>query len=244
MRTIITRLTKTVCWTRMQAEAGQDIGSIIARKEAERRAGDGLFFWGVGNAPSRSIRALASEAADVDVIFSLMKSRPQARDTSPTGIVVWGNYLDSEGVERAIPEHSLVISREQSSSGNKSMHYALVCLCDEELRLRDVGPFDPKAYRNIGDGGGPIGSSQVTALAVRTRDESPVSPYRINLRAKLAGSYWVRLCRPRPLKGGALATLAEVSSRAGELTTDEWTRAVAGLRGGPAAAVERQLSLF
>jgi hypothetical protein len=228
----------------MHAEAGQDIGSIVSRKEAERRAGDGLFFWGVGNAPSRSIRALASEAIDIDVVFSLMKSRPHARDTSPTGIVVWGTYLDSEGIERAISEHALVISREQSSTRNKSAHYALVCRSDEELRLRDLGAFDPKAYRNIGDGGGPIGSSQVTALVVRTRAESPVSLYRINLRAKLAGSYWVRLCRPRPLKGAALATLAEISARAAELTTDEWTRAVAGLRGCPEAAVERQLSLF
>ena len=228
----------------MQAEAGQDIGSIITRKEAERRAGDGLFFWGVGNAPSRSIRALASEAIDIDVVFSLMKSRPHARDTSPTGIVVWGTYLDSEGIERAIPGHALVISREQSSNGHKSVHYALVCRSDEELRLRDLGVFDPKAYRNIGDGGGPIGNSQVTALVVRTRAESTVSPYRINLRAKLAGSYWVRLCRPRPLKGAALSRLAAITSCAEELTTDEWTQSVAGLRACTAAAVERQISLF
>ena len=45
------RLTDMVCWTRMQAESGQNIEVIIARKELERRTGGGLFFWGVGNAP-------------------------------------------------------------------------------------------------------------------------------------------------------------------------------------------------
>ena len=48
-----------LCWTRMQVEAGQALESIIARKEIERRAGGGLFFWGVGNAPSTAINALA-----------------------------------------------------------------------------------------------------------------------------------------------------------------------------------------
>ena len=39
-------------WTRMQAEAGQGLELILRRKERERVAGDGRFFWGVGNAPA------------------------------------------------------------------------------------------------------------------------------------------------------------------------------------------------
>ncbi len=41
-----------VCWTRMQAESGQDLLNIVRRKEIERRANGGIFFWGVGNAPT------------------------------------------------------------------------------------------------------------------------------------------------------------------------------------------------
>lgn len=44
MRTRALNLTEVVCWTRMQAEAGQNINRIIARKEAERRAGGGLYL--------------------------------------------------------------------------------------------------------------------------------------------------------------------------------------------------------
>src|ERR1700730_14929623 len=82
-------LTNVVCWTRMQAEAGQDISRIIARKELERRSGFGVFFWGVGNAPNRSTKRLAAMDEDIDVVFSLMKTQPKARDAAPTGVVAW-----------------------------------------------------------------------------------------------------------------------------------------------------------
>src|ERR1700730_13554838 len=36
-----------VCWSRMQAEAGQQLEAIIFRKERERQAGGGMFCWGV-----------------------------------------------------------------------------------------------------------------------------------------------------------------------------------------------------
>lgn len=200
--------------------------------------------WGVGNAPSRYIRGLSSESGDIDVVFSLMKCRPQAHDVSPTGVLVWRTYFDNEGDERPLPKHVLVISREQSDTGSKSVHYALVCNSNEELRLADFGVFDPTAYRNIGDGGGPIGNSQVTALVVRTRDESPLSDYRINFRAKLAGGYWVRLGRPRSLNATALTMLSDISSRATEVAIEDWTKAVAGLRADSVVAIERQPSLF
>lgn len=41
-----------VCWSKVQAESGQTLNAIVARKEKERLAGAGVFFWGVGNALS------------------------------------------------------------------------------------------------------------------------------------------------------------------------------------------------
>src|SRR5205807_8143218 len=99
MKRINPHLTGVVCWTRMQAESGQDIQTIIARKELERRAGDGLFFWGIGNAPSRAIRSHAAGGEDIDVVFSLMKIRPKARDISPAGILAWRTYFDNHEIE-------------------------------------------------------------------------------------------------------------------------------------------------
>ena len=112
---------------------------------------------------------------------------------------------------RPLPPHSLVTSRMEIGSGTKSVHYALMCWSQEELLLEDRGPFDPSAYRNAGEAGGAVSNSQVTALIVRTGDESPVSDYRINLRAKLTGSYWVKLGRPCMLGEAARRTLSAVA---------------------------------
>ncbi len=228
----------------MQAEAGQDIRSIIARKEIERCAGNGLFFWGIGNAPSRLIRRLAAEGEDIDVVFSLMKSRPKTRDVAPGGILAWTTYFDLHEVERPLPPHVLVTSRMDIGSGTKSVHYALMCYSEESLWIGDFGPFDPSAYRNIGDAGGPVSSSQVTALIVRTGDESPAADYRVNLRAKLFGSYWVRLARPCILGEIGRRALKAAAARANRISAEEWIGIVSDIRSIAPSAIEEQPYLF
>src|SRR5262249_50913447 len=104
-----------VCWSRMQAEAGQTLESIVARKERERRAGNGVFFWGVGNAPASMSRDLARAEIPVRVIFSIMKSRPKRIDSNPSKVVVWRRYVDANGVARDLPPHAMVTSRAHSS---------------------------------------------------------------------------------------------------------------------------------
>jgi hypothetical protein len=44
-----------IVWSKMQAEAGEPLAAIIARKEVERLAGDGVFFWGMGSALGRAV---------------------------------------------------------------------------------------------------------------------------------------------------------------------------------------------
>lgn len=238
------QLTETVCWTRMHAESGQDIRSIVARKELERRAGNGLFFWGVGNPPSRAVAKLVTDGKDIDVVFSLMKSRPQARDVTPSGVLAWQTYFDRHGVEHLLPPYVLVTSRMESGLEARTVHYALMCWSSEELRLDEREPFDPSAYRNIGDTGGPIGSSQVTALVVRTRAESTVSDYRVNFRAKLTGSYWVRLSRPCVLGETSWMALGAATARASEIEIGEWVELVSKIRSIRQSSIERQLDLF
>jgi len=188
-----------VCWTKMQAEAGQDIAQIVARKELERRAGNGIFFWGIGNAPSRSLKHLVREKHNIDVVFSLMKSRPKSIDASTNELFVWRTFFDLNGNETPLPNHALVTSRMKTSSGVKSTHYALICRASDSLSLNDYGSFDPSAYRNLSEVGGPIGHSQVTALIIRKAGESKNSGYRVNLRASLSGECWVKLGQPARL---------------------------------------------
>lgn len=190
-----------MCWTRMQAEAGQGLERIIRRKEQERLAGDGLFFWGVGNAPSTMIRALSRMGARIPVVFSVMKGKPKAIDEKPDAVVAWNGYIDSQGVEQTIPEHVLVTSRRDSAGGPKRSHYALMCFSASPLELQIGRPFDHRRYRNAGLAGGMIGASQVTALIepCDSLNGAGQADYDQNMIAELTGSYWVKLTRPSPI---------------------------------------------
>lgn len=190
--------TDYMCWTRMQAEAGQGLERIIHRKEQERLAGDGLFFWGVGNAPSTMIRALSRMGAKIPVVFSVMKGKPKAIDEKPDAVVAWNGYIDNQGVEQTVPEHVLVTSRRDSAGGPKRSHYALMCFSALPLELRTGLPFDHRRYRNAGVAGGMIGASQVTALIEPgvSFNNPGQADYHENLVAELTGSYWVKLTRP------------------------------------------------
>ena len=222
-----------VCWSRMQSEAGQGLETIIARKELERRTGDGLFLWGVGNPPSTSISALARIGSRIPVVFSIMKSRPKAIDVAPARTFAWRRYFDASGNERPLPPNAVVTSRADSAGGAKRAHYALMCFSNEPLTLSRGTPFDVSAYRNAGGTGAPVGASQVTALLQRVTQPAATSDYEINLSAWLTGGYWVRLSDPVEIP-------AELSARldqSGDLGQQGWLGLAARLREGPQRAV-------
>lgn len=210
---------KFVCWSRMQAEAGQGLEAIIRRKERERQACEGMFFWGVGNAPSTAITSLARLEVPIPAIFSVMKSKPKAVDVSPSRTVVWRKYFDEHGAERELPAGAIVTSRGESAGGIKARHYALMCRSKTPVALLRGSPFDPTAFRNAGKSGGPVGASQVTALLQQVAPFAERSDYEINLYAWLTGGYWVRLSDPVEL------TTEDNQEVAGfEGTIDQWLR--------------------
>ncbi|GJD92487.1 hypothetical protein BHAOGJBA_6041 [Methylobacterium hispanicum] len=219
-----------VCWSRMQAEAGQLLDEIIARKERERRASGGVFLWGVGNAPSRLINSLARLSVSVPVVFSAMKTKPKSADLAPLRTVAWRKYVDENGIERPLPASSLVTSRGDSALGVKARHYALMCYSDTPLSLSRGIPFDPTAYRNAGGAGAPVGASQVTALLKQVDKPAAASSYEVNIAAWLTSGYWVRLSDPIELN---TKTISEIASFDGG--TDQWLDLVRRARGGTAA---------
>lgn len=218
-----------VCWSRMQAEAGQGLHEIVARKELERRAGGGLFCWGVGNAPAAITKVLARAGLPVRAVFSIMKSRPKTIDVTPNRTVVWRRYVDVDGAERPLPPHVLVTSRGDSAGGAKRVHYALMCRSDQVLELRSGVRFDPSAFRNAGGTGAPVGSSQVTALLRRVGRDGDGAGYEANLTAWLTSGYWVRLTDPLEFHAGHQAALAATTS----LDVGRWLKVVADIRGRP-----------
>ena len=230
---VVDRMGDYLCWTRMQAEAGQALEAIIARKELERQAGGGLFLWGVGSAPSRAIRPLAQLSRRIPVIFSVMRSKPKPTDTAPSRVVVWRHYVDTGGAARRLPAHCIVTSRGDSARGPKRAHYALMCRSDAPLELHSGIEFNPAGYRNAGQRGAPVGASQVTALLQPCAPVDGKPGYEANMLAELTGSYWVRLVDPLEVSPGTLAALAE----AGDASLEEWCDLARRIRGVESSAV-------
>ena len=227
------KLDEYVCWSRMQAEAGQALEAIITRKELERQAGSGSFLWGVGNAPATIASVLSRAGIPVRAVFSVMKSKPKAVDVAPARTLAWRRYVDAHGVERPLPPHALVTSRGDSAGGVKRTHYALMCRSESPLKLRRGETFDPSAFRNAGGTGAPVGASQVTALLRRVEPDQGIVGYEANITAWLTDSYWVRLADPVELDARRHGILAEV----GDVDSSGWCDAVAEIRSGAATAL-------
>jgi len=219
-----------VCWTKMQAEAGQDLTDIFRRKEYERRAGNGVFFWGIGS-PLDFSRLRSSDR--VDLVFSTMLSAPKNEDKNPESVLVWRKYVDAAGQEVDLPPHVLLMSRATTKLGPKKRHYALVCYTDKELTLGDDGEFDPTVYRNAGSKGGKVGFSQVTSLLEKTSEALTPSRYRVNFRAELRRPFIVKLCDPVLLEPVDRRRVDD--HRAGEPAM--WLRFATQIRAGSASVL-------
>lgn len=184
------------CWTRFGTEAGQAIGEIFERKEQERTANDGVFFWGIGNAIGPSIRELLRRTAIPEVLFSPIRSAPRLADAKPPSVVAWTAAETLGGEPFQLPEHSLVTSRYDPNAPKESS-YALVCFsprplnesrCDEQIALAKL--------RNLRTGR-PVGASQVTAIVESMNIAAVEAPkYEVLIRAKLVEPYFLRLRGP------------------------------------------------
>ncbi len=216
-----------ICWSKMQAEGGQPLEVIVQRKEAERKAGNGLFFWGIGNALGSAVQHLRTAGRPIPVKFSRMLSVPKLADSAPSAVSIWLSYIDEDGVEVDLPSHALITSRAQTAKGDKTRHYALVCYSDAGLELRERSRLDHTSLRNYAGTGGKVGPSQVTSLVVPTHGlESAAGAYSVDLEATLVAPYFVKLTRPAVLTQGLRH---RIESWAGG-SQEEWRRLVLDVR--------------
>jgi hypothetical protein len=201
-------------WTRFGTEAGQPIFEILRRKEKERSANDGIFYWGIGNAVGPSILELLSKSDEPEVLFSPIKSAPRRDDVAPESVVAWTAAAGLNGEPHRLPIWSLITSR---FNIGRPRHYALVCRSDFSL----LGEFEASApnLEKIAIGeltnlitGRPLGSSQVTAVVERRVQKDPLSAeYSVKFRAKLVPPYFIQLSAPRPITVPAACSWANIS---------------------------------
>jgi hypothetical protein len=149
--------------TKPGTEAGESLADIVARKEAERVAGKGIFWWGIGSSLGAAVCKAAQDAGGklpLAFVLNNRPSRPKKHDISPAQVFRWTKWQDWNGSARDIPAFAHVTSRGHEL---KSAHYALVCYSEKPITFDVKGPaFDPSLCRTAL--GKRPGSSQVTAL--------------------------------------------------------------------------------
>lgn len=234
----------------MGTEAGQSLEMILRRKELERKAGNGIFAWGIGNSlglsPSYARQAVPGDT--VDILFSPMKAAPKAIDVAPTQLVLWLAYHSSEGNLVDLPIHMLITSRGDNASGTeKRTHYALFCERQDVISIEEEhGIIDSKYARNLVSLN-PLGASQVTAMVRYDRPRGNIrleKPYPISFRARMYREGFVRLGMAVPLTGSLLSaykTLCQASN------SDEWLGGAINLKRQARSYIDQsqwQLSLF
>ena len=185
-------------WTKFGTEAGQSIADILRRKEDERRANAGTFYWGIGNAIGPSVVELLRRLDSPEVLFSPIKSAARKQDVAPESVVAWTTAFGLNGEPYALPPRSLITSR---LNADRQRHYALVCRSDTPLEgvitsTSHLDKVQPSEMRNLLSGR-PLGSSQVTAVVVRNSPNAGTGlEYDVRFKAKLAPPYFIHLGDP------------------------------------------------
>jgi hypothetical protein len=182
-------------WTKMQTESGMALPEILAIKEIERLAGNGIFWWGVGNSLGARVWQQAERSGGtLPALFSIMLSRPKKQDAQPSALLLWTEYEDVLGHCRDLPEHVLEFSRDHG----RKRHFALICHSHVPLAVTSHGAFNPDRYKTIANDKRP-GSSQTTVLLRGDPyQDHPDGKYHFGFRATLVKPWAVTLRSPVP----------------------------------------------
>ena len=204
-------------WSLMGEDAAEPLSHIITRKEAERKAGGGEFWWSIGSTIAKELEEVAiSNGGSLPVFFSALGL--QGGGGSKQQICVWNGWRSRDGKRRDhIPGHVLITSDYKP----ERPHYALVCHSASQVALGNHGYFDPVTCPTLS--GKTRDRRQRTALLTGNAIQ-PHGPYPIAMRADLVSPWYVRLSDYSVLDAAELARIRQY--KAG----DDWPRLVNTLR--------------
>jgi len=202
-------LPRTFCWSRIGSETGEDLATLVLRKEWERRLGGGRFLWGIGQSLGTSAQMAALRTGSLLALFSPAASRARAPERKREDAVVWNAWIDASGQVRQLPPHAFVTSRATLPSGRaREQHYALVCASLAELSIGSSLKVYPERLRNVSTGKTPC-ASQATVVVDRLEPaaEPTGKAYPIALAVELEAPWVVRLAQPTVVKARELAAI-------------------------------------
>ncbi len=214
-------------WSEIGFDAGETPEHVIVRKEAERIAGAGEFWWVVGSPLGITVEAKAEQnGGTLPVLFSKSRSTEQRESRQVRIWDTWRSLLHPQKHGR-IPDHVIVTSGHDL--GKKLARYALICRSDAKLSLRAVGFCDLAQCRSL-KSAGRVKSLRGTHVLrkgeplISRQGTNSESVYSVVLRATLVGHSYVLLENSRVLTQDELSSLQQF--KAGH----DWSSLVKKLR--------------
>jgi hypothetical protein len=214
-------------WSEIISSIGEEPEHLIVRKEAERVAGSGEFWWCVDAPLGIGVEIQAERRGTLPVLFS--KSRSSR--THPSGQIrvwdTWRSLLHPHQYGR-IPSHVIVTSSHHP--GRRQTRYALICHSSVELTCAPVGFCDLAQCKSL-KGRDRVVTLKGARLLIKekpllsVRGPASQSVYSIAFEATLAGHSLVVLEKFRVLTESELSGLMEY--KAG----DDWRTLTKMLRG-------------
>jgi hypothetical protein len=213
-------------WSEIGFRAGETPEQIVLRKEAERNAGSGEFWWAVDAPLGITVEVTAERnGGSLPVLFSnSTSSKEQQRE-----VRIWDSWRSLLHPQRhgRIPGHVVVTSRHDP--GRRQTRYALTCRSQAKLTLGAIGYCNLAECRSLKSGG------RVHALSgaqILRKDEplisrhgpSAESVYSIAFKATVVGHSYVLLENFKVLSQAELNSLLEFKPG------DDWPALVKKLR--------------
>jgi hypothetical protein len=134
-------------WCEFSSVAGETLERTIVRKEAERIAGAGEFWWGLGASLGVSVEVMAHRnGGTLPLLFSKPRTTRPPRSTQIRIWNAWRSILhpDQQGY---IPDHVIITSGHDRQK--RETRYALICHSAVKLALGNVGICDLAQCRRV-----------------------------------------------------------------------------------------------
>ena len=215
-------------WSEIGPDAGETPEHIIIRKEAERVAGAGEFWWGLGASLGVSVEVMAQRnGGTLPALFSKSKGIETQQNSEVRIWNAWRSVLHPDQQGR-IPGHIIVTSGHDPKK--RQTRFALICRSAVELALGTVGFCELDQCRTVRGGRQRVDALRGAQLL--TKREPLISPhgspsqsvYRIAFKATLVGHCYVQLENSRAL------TQAELNNLLQFQPGDDWLSLVKKLR--------------
>ena len=177
-------------WGEVNFDARESPKHIVVRKEAERIAGVGEFWWGVDAPLGITVEVKAEQnGGTLPVLFSRARKTDKQQSSQVRVWDTWRSLLHPQQHGR-IPGHIIVTSGHDP--GKRQTRYALTCHSDVKLALGAVGFCDLAQCRWLKGGGRVDGLRGAHVLIkhkplISRQGRSSESVHSIAFKARLVG---------------------------------------------------------